>query len=253
MSWKAIGKSVIGTSHTAGGKGCEDALQYAIIKDLDGTEALICCVSDGAGSALYAAEASEYCTRQVIDELSGFAASGTDVAEADIYNMLEDIYEGLLAKAEENEAEPNEYSCTLLGCYITRRKAVFFQIGDGAIIRNDADDFYTHIWWPHNGEYQNATSFLIDDNTFSNLNVTIIEEPIDEVALFSDGLQLLVLSTESRQVHQPFFTVLFRHLRMATDDERINLLNHKLEEYLDSKTINDRTDDDKTLFLATRL
>jgi hypothetical protein len=76
---------------------------------------------------------------------------------------------------------------------------------------------------------------------------------VDEVAIFTDGLQMLALNMESRTVHQPFFSDLFRYLRMANDADKVSILNGKLATYLDSPGINGRTDDDKTLFLATRL
>jgi len=46
---------------------------------------------------------------------------------------------------------------------------------------------------------------------------------------------------------------MFRSLRMAGDDSKIDILNKKLSDYLSSEIINSRTDDDKTLFLATKL
>ena len=253
MRWKAIGKSVIGTSHVAAGKGCEDALQYIIEKDVHGNEVLICCLSDGAGSAQYAGEASAFCTAEVLSSLSALATAGAALTEAHIYSLLEDIYDELQTQANANGAEIYDYSCTLLGCFITQTQSVFFQIGDGAIVRDDAGGAYTYIWWPHNGEYQNVTAFLVDDRNFANLNVTIIDERINEIALFTDGIQMLALNNEHRQVHQPFFMNLFQHLRMADHEEKINLLNIKLEDYLGGDRINLRTDDDKTLFLATRL
>ena len=48
-------------------------------------------------------------------------------------------------------------------------------------------------------------------------------------------------------------TRFLKYLRMADNNEKINVLNRKLEEYLNGRQINERTDDDKTLFLATRL
>ena len=93
----------------------------------------------------------------------------------------------------------------------------------------------------------------MDDPSLGNLNITILDERVDEVAIFTDGLQLLALNTETSSVHQPFFTSLFHVLRMAGDTEKQELLTGRLTEYLNSKAINDRTDDDKTLFLATRL
>jgi hypothetical protein len=40
---------------------------------------------------------------------------------------------------------------------------------------------------------------------------------------------------------------------MADSADKTEMLNKRLAEYLDSTQINERTDDDKTLFLATRL
>jgi hypothetical protein len=253
MSWKAIGQSVIGTSHVAVGKECEDAIAYEILNDRNGDEVLVCCASDGAGSAQYAGWASSFTVSEVVQFATQLIDRNEELTEGAIYAMLEDLYDGLEQEASAQCAELNEYSCTLLGCILTSGRSAFFQVGDGAIVRNDGSDFYTTIWWPHNGEYQNTTSFIVDDRTFSNVNILILEEPVDEIAMFTDGLQMLALSMEAQSVHQPFFTGLFKFLRMADDSQKIAVLHRKLGEYLDSTIINDRTDDDKTLFLATRI
>ncbi|MBC7555235.1 MAG: protein phosphatase 2C domain-containing protein [Taibaiella sp.] len=253
MMWKAIGNSVIGTSHLARGATCEDAIQFRVLPDSHGGDVLICCVSDGAGSATHAAYAAQYCTKYAVEALDALVARQAVIAESDIYEIVENIYEHLAGEAKANETELNEYSCTLLGCCITGSKAVFFQIGDGAIVRIDSSGFYSPVWWPDNGEYQNSTSFLVDDMAFSNLNISIIEDSINEVAIFTDGLQMLALNMEPRQAHQPFFTGMFKYLRLADDVDKVSILQRKAAEYLDSTTINSRTDDDKTLFLATRL
>lgn len=250
MRWKVIGKSVKGTSHLASGNECEDAVRYSVIKDEQG-DVLICCASDGAGSALYAAEASSTVTDEVVKRMAAWLQSGKDVDEAAVYSILEDVYDVLVKQAKEVEADLNEFSCTLLGCCIGDETAVFFQLGDGALVRQH-ENAYTHIWWPDNGEYQNATSFLIDDPNFGSLKVQVLNEKIDEIALFTDGLQMLALNYEQQLVHQPFFNALFPSLRMADTEEKIAILNRRLEEYLDSNAINTRTDDDKTLLLATR-
>lgn len=253
MTWKAIGQSVLGTSHIMGNKTCEDAIQFRVLQDVNGNEALICCVSDGAGSAQFAAWASAFAANTMGDGLGRIAVLGEPVKEGDVYKLAEDIYDGLANEAASMDVDLNEYSCTLLGCIIMNSRAVFFQLGDGAIVRNDGSDFYTLVWWPQNGEYQNTTSFIVDDRSLSNLNILILEEEVNEVAIFSDGLQMLALNMEGFTAHQPFFLDLFRFLRMANEPEKVNVLNSKLAEYLNSKPINDRTDDDKTLFLASRL
>ena len=167
--------------------------------------------------------------------------------------LAELLYDQLKAIAEEREVPHNEFSCTLLGFVILPEKACLLQIGDGAIIRDDGNGNFTHLWWPHNGEYQNTTTFLIDDPNLPNLKTKVIDEPVSEVAIFSDGLQMLALNNETESVHQPFFADLFKVLRMTNSPEHIEILNTRLSAYLSGESINSRTDDDKTLLIATRL
>lgn len=251
--WKAIGQSVLGVSHSASAKTCEDAIDYEIVPDRDGNEVLICCVSDGAGSASQATLASNLVVRNGNKHLKSLVRQAASIKEADIFEMAESIYGSLSATADTAELPLEEYSCTLLGCVITSDRSVFFQIGDGAIVRYDASDSYTPVWWPENGEYQNTTSFLTDDKSMGNLRVLVTANVVDEVAIFTDGLQQLALKNDSCSAHQPFFNELFRYLRIADSDSKVATLNAKLRDYLDSKLINQRTDDDKTLFLATRI
>ena len=253
MRWKTIGQSVVGTSHTATGRGCDDAVQYKVVLGDDDQEVLLCCVSDGAGSAKFAAMAAEFATAKMVESLANYALAGAPIGEAEVYAMLEDIYDGLSVISKIEEIPIEEYSCTLLGAAVMPTRAVFFQIGDGAIVRSDGAGRYLPVWWPENGEYQNTTTFIIDDPNMGQLKVLCIDECIDEVAIFSDGLQMLALQWESHTVHQPFFTDLFAVLRRADTVGKETILNQKLAAFLDSQGVNSRTDDDKTLILATRL
>lgn len=251
--WKAIGQSVRGVSHIASEKPCEDAISYEIVEDTDGNETLICCVSDGAGSASQAVNASNIVVHDATKHLKKLLAQNAGIKEADIFEMAEKIYGTLSTIAERAEQPLQEYSCTLLGCIIASEISVFFQIGDGAIVRFDANGRYMPVWWPQNGEYQNTTSFLTDDENMSDLRVLITVDEVDEVAIFTDGLQQLALKNDSCSAHQPFFNDLFKYLRIADSENKVATLNTKLRDYLDSNLINRRTDDDKTLFLATRI
>jgi hypothetical protein len=251
--WKAIGQSVIGTSHLSTNKPCEDAMAYKIVSTSDNEDALICCVSDGAGSAAYAAETSSIATQKAVALFEECLLAGKDIDNSGVIAVAEDIYDELANLAEARDVELNEFSCTFLGCILLSEKAVFFQIGDGAVIRDDGNNGYAAIWWPQNGEYSNTTVFLIDDVNFPNLKITTVNERINEVAIITDGLQHLTLNNETSSVHGPFFSDLFKWLRMATKPEEIDILNNKLKEFLSGQMINSRTDDDKTLFLATTL
>ena len=253
MIWKVIGQSVVGSSHVLVDRPCEDAISYRTIPLKTGDEVLVGFVSDGAGSAKHAAEASATAVRIGVELVLEMIAINVMINQRAALVIAESIFDNLKKQAEELGVPANEFSCTLLGFVIFPNKACFLQIGDGAIIRNDGTGHFTWLWWPQNGEYQNTTAFLIDDPNFANLKVRVIEERINEVAVFSDGLQMLALNNETETVHQPFFKDLFKWLRVATEDKHIAILDKKLEEYLSGDIINNRTDDDKTLLLATRL
>lgn len=253
MTWKVIGQSVVGSSHVLVDRPCEDAINYRTITLKNGDDVLVGFVSDGAGSAMYAAEASATAVRIGVDLVNEMIDTRVIVNDRSVLILAENIFDNLKKQAEALGVPANEFSCTLLGFVIFPNKACFIQIGDGAIVRNDGSGHFTWVWWPHNGEYQNTTAFLIDDPNFSNLKTRVIEERIDEVAVFSDGLQMLALNYETETVHQPFFNDLLKWLRLAKEDDHIAILNKKLADYLNSDTINNRTDDDKTLLLATRL
>lgn len=253
MIWKVIGQSVVGSSHVAVNKSCEDAINYRTIPLKDGEEVLVGFVSDGAGSAKYAAQASATAVKVGVDLVNEMINANIGVNDNSVLLLAESIFDNLKEQAEVLGVAQNEFSCTMLGFVIFPNKACFMQVGDGAIIRNDGSGYFTWVWWPQNGEYQNTTAFLIDDPNFGNLRTRVIEERINEVAVFSDGLQMLALNYESESVHQPFFADLFKWLRLAKEDEHIAILDRKLADYLGSDIINNRTDDDKTLLLATRL
>ena len=253
MTWKAIGQSVTGTSHIATGKGCEDAVRYTVLTDTRGNEILVCCVSDGAGSAAHAAFASTLTATKTLEYARHFAEHEEELTEAHIYALAEDIYHGLAEEAAASQTPISEYSCTMAACILAHDRSAFIQIGDGAIVRHDGYDGYNTVWWPQTGEYHNTTYFITDDSCLGNLQVMVTDAPVAEIALFTDGLQLLALNMENSAVHQPFFKDLFHYLRQADTTDKIAVLDRKLAEYLDSPRINERTDDDKTLFMATRL
>jgi len=252
MIWKAIGKSVIGTSHIQNNKLCEDALVYTEV--IHQNESIfIAIASDGAGSALFANQAAELIVNRGTKILIDWILNDLPINEAAILALAEILYDELAQEADNCQVPLNEFSSTFLGAVLYKSAAIFFQSGDGVIIRDDGIGGYAAIWWPQNGEYINTTSFLIEDKQFPNLKISLIHEQINEIAILTDGLQMLTLNTETLTVHQPFFTSLFKWLRLAIEVDDVLILNEKLSDYLSSEAINDRTDDDKTLLLATRI
>jgi hypothetical protein len=131
--------------------------------------------------------------------------------------------------------------------------AAFVQLGDGAIVVADADDADAYCWvfWPQRGEYENVTWFATDPAAAARLDHAFVPRRVDEVALFTDGLQRLALHYASRTAHAPFFRPMFAPVRRAAPGCAEGMAG-ALAAVLASPTVNERTDDDKTLVLATR-
>jgi hypothetical protein len=157
--------------------------------------------------------------------------------------------QGILLQANELKAELRDFASTLLMAVVGEQAAAFVQVGDGGIVILD-DAAYRPVFWPRHGEYVNTTNFVTDDNVSEAVCFELLEKRIDEVALFTDGMESLVLELGARQAHQPFFAPLFGVLR---DISAVDELVEPFSTFLDSPTINERTDDDRTLILATRI
>lgn len=240
--WKLIYGSVRGTSHVQSGQPCQD---YSA-GNVAGTTLVAAC-SDGAGSAelshLGSCTAVEYLLGQAMQWPNG-SAPGRDVVESWVGYARERIVEEAAAQG----VTPRQLACTLLGAIVGDGWAAFVQIGDGVIVF-DGDACYELAFWPDNGEYANTTRFLTDDDYLKHLRIEIIARTVSELAILTDGLQMLALDFAMTRVHDRFFAPLFRTVRNGADEET---LRASLLEFMDSKRVNDRTDDDKTLLLATR-
>jgi Protein phosphatase 2C len=252
--WRHVGASVAGTSHEKTDDRCQDAHAVALIS-ASNDEVLVAAVSDGAGSAECSAEGSILACRSFVQAVGDHLRAGRGPVTFDRTAALcwvSELQNAIAATASEAKRLPRDYACTFLGAVVGLNQAVFVQVGDGAIVvsgRSERDDF-AWVFWPQNGEYANTTFFLTEDRIAQTLQHVAVERAIDEVALFSDGVQTLALQLQVRAVHQPFFKSIFAPLRkgIATDP-----LTRGLRQFLSSDDVNARTDDDKTLVLASRI
>jgi hypothetical protein len=213
---------------------------------------LILAGADGAGSAQFADLGAAFACDAVIEKALADLREGQTVAALDrdaILYWLDASRKMLWAEAEVRQTTPRELACTLLLAVVGERAAAFAQIGDGAIVTRDGDDFRP-VFWPLAGEYVNSTNFLSEVDFAEHLLFERREERIDELALFSDGLQRVALNLAARTAHRPFFEPLFARLRAAADGEA---LREAVVQFLQSPRLAQRSDDDKTLILATRV
>lgn len=248
--WKIVRASATGTSHIASGNPCQDAsgAQELIIED---HSVMVACVSDGAGSALRGdVGATTACGELVrIVERDGWRLFDDEQCREQLAGgWCRAIRSAIEGKAAELAAPIRQLACTLLGAVIMEESAIFFQIGDGAIVIPDEEN-YAAVFWPQSGEYANTTNFLTDEDYSLNLGVALHEKRVDELAMFSDGIERLALRFSDRSVHSPFLKPLFATVSEAGNH---SVLQGALLKFLDSDAINERTDDDKTLLLAVR-
>jgi hypothetical protein len=186
--------------------------------------------------------------RLVSDELQqGLAIA--NIGPAELQGWLAVARGALVEEANRRECKLRELACTVMLAVVGEARAAFAQLGDGAIILSDGDSFRP-VFWPQTGEYANSTFFLSDEDFVDATETSIHADRIDELAVLTDGLQRLALDYSCRVGHPGFFAPLFGRLRAADDPAE---LREPLRTLLDSPRINERTDDDKTLILATRV
>ena len=162
-----------------------------------------------------------------------------------------EVREAVAWQADQDQLDVCDYACTMLLAVLEPARSLFMQIGDGAIVTNDDGAEWSWVFWPARGEFANTTYFVTDRNAADHVRIEVGGN-IDEVALFTDGIEPLVLHYASRTVHSPFFSEMFAPMRTSSIRGEDADLSHQLRLYVDSSLINRRTEDDKTLVLATR-
>ncbi|MFL9898886.1 PP2C family serine/threonine-protein phosphatase [Paraburkholderia fungorum] len=251
MSWRVIGASVVGSSHVQTSAPCQDSCFYHVTKDADGASFLVALASDGAGSAQFGEVGAEIaCETGGKLLLAAVEAAGGAQLTAELASeLLQRVRDEISKAASERDVATRALACTLLGTVIGPTQALYFQVGDGAIVARH-EGTLAPVFWPESGEYANMTYFVTDADAQSHLRAET-RSATDEAALFSDGLQRLALVFSDETAHEPFFEPMFKALRASTDEQTDSLCS-ALERFLGSNAINERTDDDKTLILATR-
>jgi hypothetical protein len=258
VEWRVAHTSVIGTSHEKTGLPCQDAGCCRIVPDPDGGHVLLAVVCDGAGSASRSLDGATLSVDRFLQEFGEVAnRSGLDgITKEFVEDWLSRLRTEIRDRAESADLSPREFACTILGAVVGQDRAAFFQIGDGAIVvsnRAEPDD-YGWVFWPQHGEFANQTNFITQDNALEALEFELEQRCVDEIAIFSDGIERLVLDLKEKTVHAPFFRTLFGWLA-KTEPVAVGEdlpASEVVSRYLGSKQINDRTDDDKTLILASR-
>jgi hypothetical protein len=253
-AWRYAYASVTGTSHEKNGSTCQDAGSCRVVETTGGP-VLLAIASDGAGSVPRSAEGAALAV-ELFFATFGAACRDHGMGAIDrrfVLSWLRKLRRKIATRAARAGLRSTDFACTALGAAIADARAVFFQIGDGAIVVSDRHDpgDYGWVFWPQHGEFANTTNFVTQRDASRAIEIEIYEGPIDDVAIFTDGIERLVLDLAGKVAHAPFFHPLFRWLA-GTKPPAGAETSPLIAQYLGSKQVCDRTDDDKTLVLATR-
>ena len=254
-AWRIALASAVGASHVASGTPCQDSAAHRIIAT-DVGEVLVAAVSDGAGSAPRSDLGSRVATETFIACVETYFREGRDLAGLDretACGWVEDTATALVAAAKAEGRRVRDLACTLLAAIVGEDAAAFVQVGDGAIVvSHGEEDGWSYVFWPQHGEFANTTNFITGRNATEVMEFDLAKRRITELAMFSDGLENLLLQRSARAVHQPFFRQMFPPVRNAAAEGHDVKLSAALGRYLQLPHVCARTDDDKTLVLATR-
>ena len=252
MRWKFTCTSVTGKAHTDRGESGQDFCRAGTIL-LSDSEFFIGIAADGAGSTTDGGRGAEIASGTLYTKIIDAVRNTDDlsnITDEDVRNWIIASREAIVADSKESGKRLREYACTILGSVAGKDSAIFFQIGDGAIVTGSGPEYQT-IFWPEQGEYANTTFFITDEQYLDHLQINHAESP-DEIALFTDGLQNLVLSFAQKKAHSGFFMPLFDALKKNPVDD-FSDFSAQLSSFLCRDDITARSDDDKTLVLAVSM
>jgi hypothetical protein len=253
-AWEWAGAKATGTSHIRAGKGCDDFGGCLIVRCPD-SEVLVVAVSDGAGSAEHSAIGSRLATMRFMRCASEFLKSGGNVAsltQQTTLDWLDDIRDCVSGVAAKLERSPRDFAATLVACIAAPDHAAFIHVGDGAAVFRFTESSAWQIGsWPAQGEYASTTYFVTDEPE-PRIALSHVEGPIGEVSVFTDGIERLVLEFSSQTAFAPFFERVFGALT-GKGHSRDRDISKQLSTLLESRSVCEKTDDDKTLILAKRV
>ncbi|MEI6381424.1 MAG: PP2C family serine/threonine-protein phosphatase [Cyanobacteriota bacterium ELA615] len=252
MDCKAVVSSEIGTSHQKLNLPCQDYAQYCLLEN----RAIIGAVSDGAGSAKHSEIGSKLAVETVLGYLKGVeqhTVKSEDSLPPSLKNVRQ-IFTAVVKKVQEelqqlsdtNNYKIEDLACTLLIFIATSEEIMAMQIGDGFIVIRPSNEEYQLLFKPNKGEYANETTFITSSTAIEDMQVDIISKPISFICASTDGLEKVAIKLSNYSPYERFFNPLETYLQETVELKEEDYL----KPFLQSPSLNSRTDDDKSLLIA---
>ena len=254
-AWRWAAASVAGSSHLRAGRGCDDANIARPVTRATGSPALVLAVSDGAGSARCSREGAAAAVLAFAEAVEGMLQVKTlEDLPSVASELLEAVRYQVVLRAMDLGVESRDCACTLLGAVLAQNKSFFLQVGDGAIVTraDEPGGMWQPVFWPQQGEYANTTYFVTQPEAHSLALAQFEDAPLAAIVLFTDGIQALCLDYASRTAHGPFFDYILEPVRHGLGRGHLEKSSQWLTDFLSSRQVNDRTDDDKTILVASK-
>jgi serine/threonine protein phosphatase PrpC len=247
--WKLAATSQRGLSHELDGRPCQDAHSVAMASK----ETLVIVVADGAGSARFAEVGADLAVRTSTEALCRqLAAPGPKPEDACLERLLIEtvaaVRTALETEAIRRDVPLRELATTLILVIVTPEFVAAAQVGDGAAVVGDRDGKIVGLTLPQLGEYVNEAVFVISPDAMQATQISIWHGETANVAVFSDGLQMICLDMPDCTPHQGFFSPLFN---LISEREEGLEVTDELAAFLNSQRVREVTDDDLTLVLAS--
>lgn len=245
--WRVVGASVRGSSHYKSGTPCQDFSAYRRTF-IGNAPALLIGIADGAGSAKASEVGAEQSVQFILHKIATSLRNIHECTEIFSRSLFQDTRSHLDHVGGNMSLSARDLACTLLVAILLEDAAAFLQVGDGAWVVERAGGFDC-MTWPSGGEYANQTTFITSPGWADVFQFRWLDGSISAVSGFTDGLQNVALRYSSRAAHGPFFESMLKAFRSVANETDLKL---PLIEFLSSKRMTDRTDDDKSIVFACR-
>ncbi|BBC81482.1 protein phosphatase 2C-like protein [Acetobacter orientalis] len=212
---------------------------------------LFAVVADGAGSAKFGGQGASIVCRTFSSHARSALHADTELPDNEaIFTWLDIARDYIQVAAKKRALTARDFATTLVLIMASPDAIVTAHIGDGAIVARDSDRAQWKVLSePHHGEYASTTYFVTDDPQRA-LRINRYPNVFSAIAIFSDGIENLVLDSVTGAPSTAFFAPMAKPLDTSSSTGFDRVLSRSLATFLASERVNERTDDDKTLIVA---